>query len=33
MHYNEKLIKGRAWVYGIGAIIIAAVLLWKAFFH
>jgi hypothetical protein len=33
MPYNEKLIKGRTWVYGIGAVIVAVVALWKAFSH
>ena len=31
MPYNEKLIKGRARVYVIGAIIVAVVALWRAF--
>ena len=30
MSYNEKLIKGRIWVYGIGLIVVAVALLWKA---
>lgn len=29
MPYNEKLMKGRAWVYGIGAVVVAVVALWK----
>jgi len=33
MPYNEKLMNGRAWVYLFGAIVVAVVLLWKAFVH
>lgn len=29
MPYNDKLMKGRAWVYGIGAVVVAVVALWK----
>jgi hypothetical protein len=33
MPYNDKLMKGRAWVYAIGAVAVAAVALWKIFIH
>lgn len=33
MPYNEMLMKSRVWVYGIGAIIVAIVALWKSFVH
>ena len=33
MPYNEKLMKGRVWVYVIGAIIVAIVALWKTLVH
>jgi hypothetical protein len=33
MPYNENLMKGRAWVYGIGAAIVAIVVLWKTLVH
>ena len=33
MPYHEKLIKGRAWVYGIGAVVVAVAALWKVFSH
>jgi hypothetical protein len=33
MPYNEKLMKGRAWVYAIGAVAVAVAVLWKALIH
>jgi hypothetical protein len=33
MPYNDKLMKGRAWVYAIGAVVVAALALWKTLVH
>ncbi len=33
MPYNDKLMKGRAWVYAIGAVVVAIVALWKSLVH
>jgi hypothetical protein len=33
MPYNDNLMKGRAWVYAIGAVVVAIVALWKSLVH
>ena len=33
MPYNEKLINGRIWVYGVGVIVVAIAALWNVLVH